>query len=369
MTKELRSVRWDVACLALSLALSGCAHLGIGEAHLPPGEALTSKERVDAIRRAEVWSPTDIPSLDIKAGPHVKRAFAFNQWVDCVYKESDLGGHSAKFECTTKQGTKVRVKYGRENAEVFGDVLSTRLFWALGFGAVRMNPVRVRCHGCPRESLNGTAKAGDVMEFDPATIKQWVQGRAMETKPDSGWKWSELDMIGPEAGPAARAHRDALKLLAAFVQHTDSKSPQQLILCPKGEEVGKTGCRHPVLMVSDLGLTFGSASLLIKNEHSAHFARWSQTPVWKDPDQCVAELGRSLTGTLGKPQISEAGRQFLAGLLAQLRDSQLRALFETGRVELLPRDPGKDDAPARIDEWVAAFKRKRADIVDHRCPQ
>ena len=368
MTKELRSVRWDVACLALSLALSGCAHFGIGEAHLPPGEALTSKERVDAIRRAEVWSRTDIPSLDLKAGPHTKGAFAFNQWVDCVYKVGGLGGHSAKFECTTKQGTKVRVKFGVHNAEVFGDVLSTRLFWALGFGAVRMNPVRIRCHGCPRESLNGTAKAGDVMEFDPATIKQWVSGRAMETKPDSGWKWSELEMIGPEAGPAARAHRDALKLLAAFVQHTDNKSPQQLILCPKGEEVGKTGCRHPFLMVTDLGLTFGSASLIVKNKHSASFARWSETPIWKDGDQCVAQLDRSWTGTLDNPQISEAGRQFLAGLLSQLRDAQLRELFETGRVELLSRDPGKDDTPASVDEWVAVFKRKRADIVDHRCP-
>ena len=248
-------------------------------------------------------------------------------------------------------------------------MLSTRLFWALGFGAMRINPVRVSCHGCPPDPWKTPEKTADVTDFDPATVMEWARGRAMETRKDSGWKWPELEMIGPEAGPDARAHRDALKLLAAFVQHTDSKPEQQLILCPKGQEVGKTGCRHPVLMVSDLGLTFGGASLRIKNHHSANLARWSETPVWKDKDRCVAKLGRSLTSTLRDPHISEAGRQFLAGLLVQLSDAQLRDLFKTGRVELRPRDPSKGGPPASVDEWVTVFKRKRSDIVDHRCPQ
>ena len=76
--------------------------------------------------------------------------------------------------------------------------------------------------------------AGEVAEFDPAAIERKLPGRAMETKADSGWKWSELEDIGPEAAPGARAQRDALKLLAAFVQHTDSKAANQRLLCPKG---------------------------------------------------------------------------------------------------------------------------------------
>ena len=39
-----------------------------------------------------------------------------------------------------------------------------------------------------------------------------------------------------------------------------------------------------------------------------------------------------MTGTLDKPVISEAGRAFLAGLLAQLSDAQLHDLFDVSRM-------------------------------------
>jgi hypothetical protein len=354
--------------LGLSVVLTGCA-LGLGGNSLPPGEALTVPERLRAIRRAEVWSRTDIPSLDLKAGPDAKGGFQAATWTTCEYKEKKLSGHSPKFACETEPGHSVKVKYGPRNGEVFGEVLSTRLFWALGFPADRMYPVRVRCRGCPKDPWVGPEKSGDTVDFDPAAIERKLPGRAMETRQDSGWKWSELELIGPEAGAGARAQRDALKLLAAFVQHTDSKAANQRLLCPKGEEVGKTGCRRPVLMVSDLGLTFARANFFNHNANSSvNFARWSSTPVWKDPVQCVAQHQGSFTGSLKNPRISEAGREFLAGLLVQLSDAQLHDLFETARVTRRPRDPGKDGPSASVDEWVAAFKRKRSEIVDHRCP-
>jgi hypothetical protein len=356
--------------LGLSLALFGCAHVR----SLSPGEALTPQERHDAIRRAGVWAPTDIPSLDLKAGPDAKGAFAFDEWVTCEYREKkDLGGHSPKFECETSPGHEVHVKYGPRNAEVFGEVLSTRLFWALGFPADRMYPVRVRCHGCPTDPKHGPEMAGKVVVFDPAAIERKLPGRAMETRGDSGWSWSELEDIGPEAPQGARAQRDGLKLLAAFVQHTDSKAANQRLLCPKGEGVGRTGCRRPVLMVNDLGLTFGHAGLLIRNKNSVNLSTWARVPVWRDRARCVAELSGSLTGSLSNPKIGEAGRAFLAGLLVQLSDAQLRDLFESARVKRRSSDPsgdpGKDGPPARADEWVAAFKLKRAEIVDSRCPE
>ena len=368
-TRHLIAKRRVAVLLALSLGLCGCAHLE----SLAPGEALTKKERQEAIRRAAVWSPTNIPSLDLKAGPAVSGAFAFNQWVTCEYKEmTKRTGHSPKFVCETSPGHEIKVKYGSDNAEVFGEVLATRLFWALGFPADRMYPVRVRCHGCPKDPWKSLETAGAVVvEFDPAAIERKLPGRAMETKANSGWEWSELEDIGVEAAPGARAQRDALKLLAAFVQHIDSKAANQLLLCPKGEEVGRTGCRNPVLMVSDLGLTFGHGTVLIKNESSVSLANWSKVPVWKDPAQCVARLRGSVTSTLSDPKISEAGRAFLAGLLVQLTDAQLRDLFQAARVTRRPRDPSSDageDDLAGVAEWVAAFKAKRAQIVDMHCP-
>jgi hypothetical protein len=356
------------ALLGLGLALSGCAKVK----PLAPGEALTERERREAIGRARVWSKTDIARVDFKAGPSGEGAFSFNDWVNCEYKEKKAQtGNSPKFVCETAPGREVKVKYGPRNAEVFGEVLASRLFWALGFAADRMYPVRVRCHGCPKDPKEGPDTDKEMVVFDPAAIERKLPGRPMETRSDSGWKWSELENIGPEAPKGARAERDALKLLAAFVQHTDNKAANQRLLCPEGQEVGKTGCRGPVLMVNDLGLTFGEAGLLNKNQDSVSLSNWSEVPVWRDGVQCVARLKGSFTGSLSNPSISEAGRAFLAGLLVQLTDAQLRSLFETARVKRRSSDPSsdpdKDGELGTVNGWVSAFKLKRAQIVDRRC--
>ena len=83
----------------------------------------------------------------------------------------------------------------------------------------------------------------------------------------------------------------------------------------------------------------------------------------------MGNLSGSWTGTLKEPVISEEGRQFLAGLLTQLSDQQIRDMFEVARVHLRPRAPesGRSGFPS-VDEWVTAFNQKRAQIVEHGCP-
>ena len=214
---------------------------------MTPGEALSENERTEAIARASVWTKTDVPRMNLKVGPRGQNAYTPNQWVDCAYKEKrNPSGRSPKFECETSTGEDLKVKYGADNAEVFGEVLATRLLWALGFAADQMYPVRVRCQGCPQDPRESPEAKDGVTVFDPAAIENKLPGRAMETRRDSGWKWDEIDNIGNKAPKGGRAHRDALKLLAAFIQHTDSKEANQRLLCPKGEEVGKSGCRKPV---------------------------------------------------------------------------------------------------------------------------
>ena len=119
--------------IAVVIAVDGCVSKA-----LPPGEALSQQERRDAIRRASVWSPTQIPSVDFRTGPKVEGAFAPNQWVTCDYKEKEMSGTSPKFTCETSPGKEIKVKYGSSNAEIFGEVLASRLFWGLGFAADRM---------------------------------------------------------------------------------------------------------------------------------------------------------------------------------------------------------------------------------------
>jgi hypothetical protein len=352
----------------LSLGLGACAH----HKSLPPGEALSISARQEDIRRAAVWFPTDIPSMDLKAGPDGPGALPPDAWVDCKYKQKEMSGESLKFTCVDASGDELKVKYGATNAEVYGEVLATRLFWALGFPADRMYPVRVRCDGCPNDPKHQPAPGTGVVTFDPAAVERKLAGRPLEIHQDSGWKWSELEDIGPGAPENARSQRDALKLLAAFVQHTDNKAANQRLLCPAGSEIEKSGCRQPVMLVQDLGLTFGRATLMNKNKNSVSIDNWLDIPVWKDSEGCIARLKGSFTGSLSDPRISEGGRKFLAGLMVQLSDAQLHDLFETGRVERRSSDPSSqpegDAAPPSIDAWVDAFKAKRQQIVDRTCP-
>jgi hypothetical protein len=330
-------------------------------------KALLSPEaRMVAIRRAQVWSPTSVSSKNLKAGPQGPDAFAPGQTVNCDYVERKMGGRTPKFTCVVGSDDELKVKYGRENGEVYGEVAASRLFWALGFWANRWYPVRVVCRSCPPDPWkNGKPQPGEVT-FDPASIERKLEGRALEVKENAGWSWPELDLVEETAGGAPRSDRDALKLLAVLIQHTDSKPEQQRLLCLPGDKVkDNEPCLHPVMMITDLGMTFGHGNVYNRASiGSVNFEQWSRAKIWSDAKACIGDLPRSQTGTLDHPRISEAGRKFLADLLVQLTDAQLHDLFEVAR---FPERVG-GGRQATVDEWVGAFKQKREEIVNATCP-
>ena len=307
--------------------------------------------------------------MDVKAGPQGKGSFPFRATVYCDYLDKKLGGDSPKFACMIGNDDEVKVKFGATNGEVYGEVLATRLLWALGFGADRMYPVNVICRRCP-STFGGIERPNHESRFDPAVIERKMNGHEWTSPGILGWSWDELDQIDPEQEREPRAQRDALKLLAVFVQHTDNKPEQQRVLC-LGPAASRTSdsCARPFLMISDVGLTFGRANRTNANETgSVNLAAWRRTPVWKDNTGCVGNLPKSLTGTLSNPVIGEEGRRFLAGLLDRLTDDQVHDLFEVARVELRLRSPGNASSGfATVQEWVDAFKEKRSQILDRRC--
>ena len=323
-------------------------------------------QRTAVIARAQVWRPTSVAKADLMTGVTGAGAFARNATLTCDYLDKKMSGLSPKFACRLPNGDELKVKYGGGNGEVYGELLATRLLWALGFGADAMYPVNVICRGCP-QALGGIERPGGEYRFDPAIVERKMAGEEWPANDDSGWSWKELAEVAPARGGAPRAHRDALTLLAVFLQHTDSKPQQQKILCLGGIEDG--ACLRPFLMVSDVGLTFGGGSRANTNEVSGvNLERWRSTPVWRDEPGCVGNLDKSFTGTLARPVIGEAGRRFLAVQLQQLTDAQLRDLFSVARVNLRVREPGHalSGFPS-IDEWVSAFKQKRDEIVSRRC--
>jgi hypothetical protein len=349
----------------LTFIVAICFTVSLQAQKKDPYKGVDNDVRLKALRYAQVSRPVDVPSMDMRMGPTGAKGFAPGAEVTCDYDEEKLTG-TPKFNCVIPPGDKIRVKYGARNGEVNAEVAATRLLWALGFGADPVYPATVICRGCPENPIIDHKKAEGSRRFTPAAIERKMPGDEMQLFKNSGWSWVELTFVDQAVGGAPVEQRDALKLLAAFIQHTDNKPQQQRLVCldrAKGLAPAPDGsCLHPFMMINDVGKTFGTATMFNSDDKSAvNFGEWSNTPVWKNETGCVAQLSKSMTGSLEHPKISEAGRKFLAALLGQLSDRQLHDLFDVAQF-------AKRDPHTRIEDWVDAFKKKRADISSRTCP-
>jgi len=331
--------------------------------------SLTKTARRAFIQKAQVWSPTDIPRMNLRVGPTGPGAFQPNEEVTCDYVDIAMHGKSSKFHCVLRDGEVVKVRYGAHNGEVEGSVLATRLLWALGFAADRVYPVRVRCRGCSSDPWKNRGGGNEEHDFDPAVIEHQPDGHEMTVgNRKAGWAWSELDLVDENQGGAPAAHRDALKLLAVFMQHTDTEAPQQRLLCSTGAFTRNGECEKPFLLLHDVGKTFGHANTFNRNSvGSVNFDEWAKTPIWRDSVRCIGHLSRSHTGTLGDPRITEPGRKFLADLLVQLSERQVHDLFEVAGVDRRSVSSSHGGSQPGVEGWVAVFNQKRNEIITTHC--
>jgi hypothetical protein len=362
----------------------------------------TASERTELIRRSHVWEPTDVASKDLYNGPAGKPSFAVDQEITCDFVPKPMTGFTEKFLCRLDDGSIAKVKYeeGNHYKEEYGEVLGTRLFWALGFYVDRMLPVRVSCRGCPRHpwkyvdarknkgpldeqglflSLPPEADLG-TYEFAPAAMEEKIDADPIEEKKDQGWSWKSLRLVDESLGGATRAEIDALKLLNAFVQNADNKAKQNSLVCPRDDLVrgddGNVTCRRPIMYVDDLGSVFGKGGFITGNAGRVDYEGWKKRHVWRNEESCKARLvsiGWILRrSTLRDPVIGEEGRALLAGQMAQLSDAQIKDLFRASRIERLHQTMSDGSSGRRevtLDDWVELFKQKRDEITRHPgCP-
>ena len=195
---------------------------------------LSKKARLAFIQRAQVWMPTNVSAMDLRAGPKGKDAFAPNAMIACDYVPDSPEGSSRKFNCaiaremSSRSGTASLTE--KSKAPSWRAACSGRSDWRRS-GV----PVRVACRGCSSDPWTDHERAAGMRIFDPAAIERKPEGHEMKAdEKDSGWAWPELALVDEAQGGASRAQRDALILLAVFIQHTDSKPEQQRLLCLPG---------------------------------------------------------------------------------------------------------------------------------------
>lgn len=352
---------------ALSLAgiiavLAACA------AHAPTADH--DRLREDALRRARVWKEPARPigSADLAANPPGADSFAVDADVSCDFRLRASDGWSPKFVCTLPSGEEIKVKYGHNSVEVFGEVAATRLLSALGFGADRMYVVRsVRCRGCPpypypKLEVLDAAGAGHGREvtFTMAAIERKMPGRAIKGEHVEGWAWPELARIDPAAGGSSREEVDALRLMAAFLNHWDSKASNQRLVCLDNPPAADR-CATSFALLQDVGETFGPRGVDLDG--------WGRTHVWSDAATCEVSM-KDLPyhgATFGEAKISEGGRQFLGDRLRQLSHAQIVALFAGARFAEYARQSQAGRDP---ENWARAFEDRVRQIVERPpCPR
>jgi hypothetical protein len=331
------------------------------------GEEDREKARAQALRAARVWQepPQPIAAANLAANP--AGGFRPDEEVSCTFLLRPSEGWSPKFECALATGEEIKVKYGHNSVEVFAEVAASRLLSALGFGADRMYVVRaVRCRGCPtypypKAGLFDAARqdASRVATFTLAAIERKMPGLTIRSGIHDGWAWPELERIDAAAGGSSRAEVDALRLMGVVLNHWDAKESNQRLICLEGGGDPQR-CSRPFAFFHDVGETFGPRAVNLDN--------WRKSPIWSDPATCRVSMKHlPYEGVaFGEPQITEAGRQFLGGLLGQLSRKQVVALFQGARFPEYVRQSkeGRD-----AEKWAAAFEAKVRQIVDRPpCP-
>ena len=348
----------------LAAAHRGTAPESLVAAHVTPHLLVVGVDaaarRAAILRRAGILLPDDVEPSHVALAPP-------DGTLECRYLAKEADGTSAKFDCALADGRTIKVKYGR-NPEIHAETLATTLLSALGYATDRVEVVpRVRCYGCPRfpfatMQLLQFLGARDVLaphgfergytDFEWSAVEHRFPAPAIETSTQTGWAWFELE--DSEASPADVG---ALRLLAVFLAHWDNKADNQRLVCldPVAAEERVNDCARPLLMIQDLGSTFGPTKLNV--------ATWKREPVWKDRARCLVTM-RHLPyrgGTFGDAQIPEAGRAQLAARLASVPDSALRQMLWTSRV---PEFQSSTDDARDVESWVRAFSSRVHQITD-----
>ncbi len=119
-------------------------------------------------------------------------------------------------------------------------------------------------------------------------------------------------------------------------------------------------------MIQDMGATFGGGGQIFGSILSASKARlgaWDGSKVWLDRSTCHASL---FSHWYSDVYVTEESRLFLVNLLSKITDDHLRSIFIASRITERGEtiDAGGQTRFVTVEDWVAAFNEKRAELAE-----
>jgi hypothetical protein len=359
-------------------ALGTCAGVlaAVGFSVLPLGSHQDQADRTGSVPSAAVMlrdqalrhARTRITEFNrdaLTVAHHDPKGVLTRDEVTCTFVPRVPGGTSLKFDCVLDDGEVIRVKYGHQ-PEIVAEVAATRLLAALGYAADHVYVVRrVHCRGCPMnpfvtmlllDAIGDPDKAArdandkDQRDFEWVAVERKFDAAPIEDEMRQGWAWWELKNVD-----APRVELDALRLLAVFLAHWDNKADNQRLVCMERPfEASAHACGDSVLMIQDLGATFGPTKVNV--------SQWRQMPVWADRARCLVSM-RAMPyrgATFGDAQITDAARVRIGTELASFSDADLRKWFADAH---FPQFYESTDNEKDLDAWVAAYRHRVDQIL------
>jgi len=241
---------------------------------------ITREQHNRFIKAAKVWHeprPDDLLSGEPNGNKILDR-------LNCEFVPYNFpGGRTPKFLCavldesgnTTKDI--VKIKYGHDNREIPGEVAGGNLLRHLGFGGDHMQVARTLvCYGngCPKgdrpsEPIQPLAARSKYEILEWVSVERRMEGHELLVGDKQGFSMSELASLR-RTSDDAKVEVDALLLLLGFVNHADSKSSNQRLMClPDQMDEATHECLLPFAMVHDTGTFFGSGRQRKKPELKA----------------------------------------------------------------------------------------------------
>ena len=108
--------------LVMLMSSSACYTRATAPTQVAASSSTSARIRDDALRRARVWSPPVVPIREFDFASNPPHGFATSDEVSCRFVIHKLSGRTQKFHCQTADGRILKIKYGRQNAELQAEV-------------------------------------------------------------------------------------------------------------------------------------------------------------------------------------------------------------------------------------------------------
>lgn len=275
-----------------------------------------SKKQSSAQSNLIMWEQTNISRKDLFHGPGGKQMLPNLSRITFIKEEKE--GHNKKYRIKDGSG---RVWVAKITREPQSETAAVRLIWALGY-KTEINYL------VPSLTIPGKGTFENVrLEARPENVKRLDE-----------WSWKENPFADTKA-------LQGLKIMMVFLSNWDVGDFQNKILEVNGKE------HHYI--ISDLGATFGR----LGNNNLPIIYRLGRQI--SDPDEYLkaslikeVEDGEVKLAYKGKNRwifedISVEDAAWLAGLLSQLRDQQIRDIFRAANY-----------APDEIETFTRAVKKR-----------